>query len=127
MKYFHFLFIQIALGTDIFIDLAQQTSNSTRDGTPTYPYFNLTEALQSENLAGNDHISDVFFILVKSATSYSFFDELTINFSLTITTEFKYNFYILNRENLNFFNFFKTKKQRFTGHFHTKGIFEFFK
>ena len=91
MIFVHFLFIQIALGTNIFIDLAQQISNFTRNGTPTYPYSNLTEAFQSENLAGNNNISDVVFILVKSVTSYIFFDELTINFNLTITTEFKYN------------------------------------
>ena len=91
MKYIHFLFIRIALGTNIFIDLAQQISNSTLNGTPDYPYSNLTEALQSENFAENNNTIDVVFILVKSATSYIFFDELTINFNLTIRTEFKYN------------------------------------
>ena len=111
MKYIHFLFIQIALGTNIFIDLAHQISNSTRNGSPTYPYSNLTEALQSVNLAGNNNISDVVFILVKSATSYIFFDELTINFNLTITTEFKYNFYILNWEILIFLIFSKQKNR----------------
>ena len=97
MIYIILLFIPIAMGTNIFIDLAQQTSNSTHNGTSDYPYSNLTEALQSENLGGNN-ISDIVFILVKSETSYIFFDELSINFNLTITTELKYHFYILDEK-----------------------------
>ena len=93
---FFLLFIPITviltLETEIFIDLSAQISNSISDGSQAFPYSNLTEAVQSQNFSGNNNISNIVFILVKNETSYEFFDELTLNFNLTIKAEFtKYN------------------------------------
>ena len=85
-------FLPIALGDNIFIDNDQKLSNSTHNGTLYSPYSNLTEAMESENVAGNNNISDLVIVLVKSQQSYVFFDELTINFNFTIMSQFsKYN------------------------------------
>ena len=80
------------LGTEIFVDLAQQMSNSTNNGTKNFPYSNLGEAVQLENAAGNNISGDVF-VLIKNEANYPFFDELTINFSLIIRPEI--NRYVL--------------------------------
>jgi len=72
--------------TEIFVDLAQQVSNNTRNGTQDFPYSNLSEALQSAIVAGNN-ISSYVFLLIKNESSYVFFDELSINFNLSIRPE----------------------------------------
>lgn len=81
------LFIPITLGSNIFVDLAQ-TSNGVHNGTPSFPYSNLTEAVQIQNFTGNANKSIFVFILVKNETSYLFFDEVDINFNLKIMPEF---------------------------------------
>jgi len=72
--------------------MSPQISNSINNGSSAFPFNNLTEAVKSQNFTENNNISNLVFILVKNETSYAFFDELTLNFNLSIKAEFnKYN------------------------------------